>query len=76
MYKMDQQLKEELSGCDYYTAFVKDAIKKLKTEGICYAYYPYQVEEIKKYIDKPVKVIDNDWCYTISIDRKYRKVVK
>lgn len=73
MYKMDKQLKQELSSCDYYTTFIKDAIKKLKTEGVCYAYHFYQVEEIKKYMKVPIKVIDNDWCYTISIDKKYRK---
>lgn len=73
MYKIDKDLKEELTGFNYYTAFVRDAVKKLKTEGICYAYYPYQVEEIKKYIKVPIKVIDNDWCYTISVDKKYRK---
>ena len=71
MYKMDKQLKEELNSCDYYTSFVKDAIKKLKTDGICYAYYPYQVEEIKKYIKVPVKVINNDYWFTISIERRY-----
>lgn len=72
MYKMNEDLKSELNGCDYYSTFIKSAVKDLKTNGICYVFHKYQVDEILKYIKSRVKVQNNDCGYTLSIPRNKR----
>lgn len=75
MYKMDKKLKEELTGCDYYASFIKNAIKELKTCGMCYVYHRNQIEEIKKYTNFPIRVEQNECGFTLSVPRKYRMEV-
>lgn len=75
MSKLSEKLKEEMSGCDYYSSFIKDAIRNLKINGICYVYHKEQVDEIIKYVNAPVTAIPNECGYTLSIPRKYRMEV-
>lgn len=75
MYKMDKKLKEEMAGCDYYSSFIKNAIKELKINGICYVYTENQVKEIMKLTNLPITKVVNECGYTLSIPRKYRTEV-
>lgn len=75
MIKLDEELKEEMPGCDYYSTFIKSAIRDLKANGICYVFYDYQVKEILKYIKTEVVVRNNDCGFTLNIPRKHRKEV-
>lgn len=72
MYRIDEDLKEDLPGCDYYSSFIKGAIKELKTNGICYVFHKYQVDEIVKYIKMPICIKNNDCGYTLNIPRNKR----
>lgn len=72
MYKMDEIMKEELAGCDYFSSFIKGAVKDLKQNGICYVFHKYQVDEILKYMKIKVEVTTNDCGYTLSIPRNKR----
>ena len=67
MYKIDEDLKDEFSGGDYYSMFIKRAIKELKNEGKCYVFSNEQINEIKKYIKLPIIIIENECGYTIKI---------
>ena len=69
MIKLNEELKEEMPGCDYYST------KDLKANGICYVFYQYQVDEILKYIKTEVVVKNNDCGFTLNIPRKHRKEV-
>lgn len=72
MIKLDNEIKEDLGSCDYYSSFIKSAIRDLKENGICYVFHKYQVDEILKYIKGRVKVQNNDCGYTLSIPRNKR----
>lgn len=76
MYKMDEDLKEDMTGCDYYSTFIKSAIKELKTNGICYVFHKYQVDEILKYMKSNVEVQNNDCGYTLNIPRNKRNYTR
>jgi hypothetical protein len=76
MYRIDEDMKEDLSSCDYYSTFIKSAIKELKTNGICYVFHKYQVDEILKYMKADVVVKDNDCGYTLNIPRNKRNYTK
>ncbi len=76
MYRIDEDMKEDLAGCDYYSTFIKSAIKDLKTNGICYVFHKYQVDEILKYMKNEVIVKDNDCGYTLNIPRNKRSYRK
>lgn len=75
MGKLSKELKEDMGGNDYYSSFIKDAIRNLKANGICYVYNKQQVEEIIKYINAPITYIENECGFTLSIPRKFRKEV-
>ena len=70
MYKMSEEMKEEITSCDYYSMFIKCAVRDLKANGICYVFNKEQADEIKKYIKVPINVNPNDCGFTLSIERK------
>jgi len=61
---------------EYYTSFIKNTIKELKINGICYVFHKWQVDEILKHIDIPVITLKNECGYTLRIDRGKRKYVR
>ena len=45
---------------DYFICFVKSAVLDLKENGVCYVYNKKQLEEVKKRINKNIKVKEVD----------------
>lgn len=75
MVRLSKELKEDMAGFDYYSSFIKSAIRDLKNNGICYVYHINQVKEIMKYTNVPITTIQNECGYTLSIPRKYRREI-
>lgn len=73
MYRIDEDLKDDYAGCDYYSTFIKKSIRDLKIDGICYVFYQDQVDEILKYMKVPVVVKENECGFTLNIPRNKRK---
>ena len=61
-------MSEESQKNDYESLFIREALKDLKYDGICYAYNERQIEAIKKKFPD-VHIIKNECGYTLSRKR-------
>ena len=76
MYKMDEDLKEDYTTCDYFSNLIKKSIKDLRVDGVCYVFSQAQVDEIVKYMKVPVNISKNECGYTLKIKRNKRDYVR
>jgi ribosome maturation protein Sdo1 len=76
MYRIDEDIKEDIAGCDYYSMFIKRAMSDLKFDGVCYVFNKEQVNEIVNYMKTKVDVEENECGFTLRIPRNKRKYVR
>lgn len=76
MYRIDEDLSEDLAKQDYYSMFIKRAISDLKFDGVCYVFNKEQVNEIVNYMKVKVDVQENECGFTLRIPRNKRNYRK
>lgn len=57
---------------DLYNHFVKECIRDLKSQKLCYVYNREQLEEVRKRYKGETIVEENECGYTIKIKRNRR----
>lgn len=57
-----------------FNVFIKQCVKQLKENRVCYCYTLEQIEEIKNKYKSEVRIEKNECGYTLSIPR--RKEIK
>lgn len=56
--------------CDNFNTLVKQCIRDLKENKVCYCYTLKQVEAIRKNFKQELKIVTNECGYTLSVRRK------